>query len=362
MKKLRRNSRFNIGLVLLLSFFLIPTLTFSTLSEALAKKLPKVVVVATGGTIAMKIDPKTGGAVPAVSGDDLVASVPGLKKIADVEVVNFSNIPSDYYTPEKWAELSKTITEILSKPDVSGVIVTQGLDSMEETAYFLDLTVTSNKPIICTGAKRSASQWDSDGPRNILNSVRVAISKDAIGHGAMVCLNSQINAAREVRDTSKERFETFKSGQAGFLGYVDDDRLLFIRKSLRRQTLPLKAVLPAVDITTMYGGADGKFIDAAIQAGTKGIIVVADGVGNVNIPIYDAIKRARDKGIPVVITSWVPDGRVRAKYGFKGGSKTLAKLGVVFANDLSPKKARILLLLAMGTTQDTEKLQKIFDK
>jgi L-asparaginase len=340
---------------------LITVIPFVSLS-AEAAQLPKVVVFATGGTIAMKLDPKTGGSVPAVSGDDLVASVPGLKKIADTEVVNFSNMPSDYYTPEKWAELSRAIEKTLARPEVSGVIVTQGLDAMEETAFFLDLTVKSTKPIICTGAKRDASNWDSDGPRNILNAVRIAISPDAVGHGTMVCLNSQINTGREVYDTSKERGETFKSGQAGFLGYADDDRLTFIRKSLRRQTLPLKDVLGAVDIIPMYCGVDGKFVDAAVQAGIQGLVIEALGVGNVNLPMYEAIKRARDKGIPVVISSWVPDGRTRPKYSFKGGSKTLADLGVVFANDLSPKKARILLMLAMGETKDTQKLQEIFNK
>ena len=159
-----------------------------------------------------------------------------------MEVVQFSNMPSPYYTPQKWFELSQKVNEILARSDVSGVsgvIITQGLDAMEETAYFLDLTNKIDKPIVCTGAKRDASQWDTDGPRNILNSVRVAIVKEAIRQGTMVVLNSQINAAREATDTSKERFETFKSGPAGILGYVDDDRILFIRKSLRRQTLPI---------------------------------------------------------------------------------------------------------------------------
>jgi L-asparaginase len=337
-------------------------LVVMSISTVLAASLPKVVIVTTGGTLATKFDPKAGGLVPAVSGVDLVASVPGLKDIADVEVVDFSNIPGDYYTPQKWFELSQKVNEILARADVSGVIITQGLDAMEETAYFLDLTSKTDKPIVCTGGKRDASQWDTDGPRNILNSVRVAIAKEAVGHGAMVVLNSQINAAREVTDTSKERFETFRSGQAGFLGYVDDDRILFIRKSLRRQTLPIAGTPPPTDIVAMYGGADGKFIDKAIESGTQGIVIAANGIGNVNVEMYEAIKRARDKGIPVVISSWVPDGRVRPKYAWKGGSQTLAQLGAVYANDLSPKKARILLMIAMGTTKDSKGLQDIFNK
>ncbi len=347
--------------VFVVTVFVLVILLMS-ISALLAAPLSKVVIVTTGGTLAMKTDPKTGGLVPAVSGQDLVASVPGLKDIADVEVVDFSNMPSDYYTPQKWFELSQKVNEILARPDVSGVVITQGLDALEETAYFLDLGSKTDKPIVCTGGKRDAAQWDTDGPRNILNSVRVAIAKEATGHGAMVVLNSQINAAREVTDTSKERFETFKSGQAGFLGYVDDDRILFIRKSMRRQTLPITGTPPPVDIVAMYGGADGKFIDKAIESGTQAIVVVAEGIGNVNEEIYEAIKRARGKGIPVVISSWVPDGRVRPKYAFKGGSKTLAELGVVFANDLSPKKARILLMIAMGRTRDAKGLQDIFNK
>ncbi len=326
-------------------------------------QLPVVKLIATGGTIAMKIDPVKKAPVPAISGEDLIATVPEIAKVAKIEVLNLSNVPSDYMDPPRWIELQKAVIEALAQPEVAGVIVSHGTDTLEETAYFLDLTVPSEKPIVLIGAQRNASERDFDGPRNLLNAARICVSPDAKGKGSMIALNNQINAAREVTKTHTSDVETFKSGDFGFLGNVDEDRVIFYRIPFRRQYIPLKVgKLPYVEIIPMYGGADGTLVKAAVTAGAKGLVIQALGWGNVNIPMYEAIKEVTAKGIPVVISTRVPNGRVLPIYGFQGGGKTLKAAGAIFADSLPPQKARLLLMLALQTTSKAEEIQKFFDK
>lgn len=324
---------------------------------------PVVKLIATGGTIAMKIDPVKKAPVPAISGEDLLATVPDISKYAKVEVENLFNVPSDYMDPQRWTELQKSVSAALARSEVSGVVVSHGTDTLEETAYFLDLTVQSEKPIVLIGAQRNASEHDFDGPRNLLNAVRICVSPDAKNMGAMICLNNQINAARNVTKTHTSSVETFKSGDFGFLGYADNDRVIFYRQPLRRQHIGLGGgPLPYVEIVMMYGGANGSMVKAAIDQGAKGIVIQALGWGNVNVPMFEAIKAAIGKGIPVVISTRVPTGRVLPVYGFAGGGKTLKDAGAVFADDLPPHKARILLMLALQAgAKNAQDLQKFFD-
>jgi len=326
-------------------------------------QLPVCKMIATGGTIAMKIDPEKKAPVPAISGEDLVATVPEIAKVAKIEVQNLSNVPSDYMDPERWQGLQKAVVEALARPEVAGVIVSHGTDTLEETAWFLDLTVSTPKPIVLIGAQRNASEPDFDGPRNLLNAARICASPDARDKGAMITLNNQINAAREVTKAHTSDVETFKSGDFGFLGIADYDRVIFLRAPLRRQHIALKEQkLPYVEIVPMYGGADGTLVKAAANAGAKGIVIQALGWGNVNIPMYEAIVEVIKQGIPVVVSTRVPNGRVLPVYGFKGGGKTTKDAGAIFADNLSPQKARILLMLALQTTSKAEEIQKLFDK
>jgi len=341
----------------LLLFFLFPAFAFAVV------ELPVVKLIATGGTIAMKIDPVKKAPVPAISGEDLIATVPEIAQFAKIEVQNLSNIPSDYMTPDDWVGLQKAVVEALARPEVAGVIVSHGTDTLEESAYFLDLTVDSDKPIVLIGAQRNASEKDFDGPRNLLNAARICVSPDAKGKGAMIAMNNQINAAREVSKTHTSDVETFKSGDFGFLGNADFDRVVFYRNPTRRQHIALVTDnLPYVEIVSMYAGADGKMVTAAVDAGAKGIVVQALGWGNVNKPMFAAIKDAIAKGVPVVISTRVPNGRVLPVYGFEGGGKTLKNAGAIFADNLIPQKARIALILALQTTADPANIQKIYDK
>lgn len=311
----------------------------------------------------MKIDPVKKAPIPALSGEDLIAGVPELAKIAKVRVENLYNIPSDYMDPQRWIALQESVERALANDDVTGVIISHGTDTLEETAYFLDLTVSNEKPIVLVGAQRNASERDFDGPRNLLNAVRICVSPDARGRGAMIAMNNQINAAREATKTNTSDVETFKSGDFGFLGVVDEDRIVFARTPMRRQHIPLQRnPLPRVDIVAMYAGADGMLLQAAVAAGCKGIVIQALGWGNVNIPFYKAIREAIGKGIVIVISTRVPNGRVLPVYGTEGGGKTLKDAGAVFADNLSPQKARILLMLALQTTSNAATIQQLFDR
>ena len=333
-------------------------------TTAFAQTKPVVVLLATGGTIAMKIDPVKHAPVPAISGEDLLATVPEVSKYATVEVKNISNISSDYMDPARWIGLTKEASAALARPEVAGVIVSHGTDTLEETAYWLDLTVDSQKPVVLIGAQRNASESDFDGPRNLLNAVRIAIDPQSKGKGAMLAMNSQINAAREVTKTHTSSVETFKSGDFGFLGAVDFDRIVYWRTPLRRQHVPIKTDnMPYVEIVAMYGGADGYLIKAALDHGAKGLVIQGLGWGNVNQPMFAAIKDAIAKGVPVVITSRVPNGRVLPNYGFEGGGKTLVEAGAVMGDDLSAQKARILLMLLLQNGVSGQKnLQAAFDR
>ena len=325
---------------------------------------PVVTLIATGGTIAMKIDPVKKAPVPAISGEDLLATVPDVAKYAKVEVNNISNVPSDYMDPVRWVALTKAVQDSLARPEVFGVIVSHGTDTLEETAYWLDLTVKSEKPVVLIGAQRNASESDFDGPHNLLNAVRIAVDPLAKSKGVMLAMNSQINAARDVTKTHTSSVETFKSGDFGFLGVVDFDRITFSRMPLRRQFISLRTdKMPEVEIVAMYGGADGKLLRSAVDNGAKGIVVQALGWGNMNIPMFNAVKYAIFKSVPIVISTRVPNGRVLPNYGFEGGGKTLADAGAVMADDLPPAKARILLMLLLQSGVSSQRdLQAAFSR
>lgn len=332
--------------------------------SAAAQTKPVVVLLATGGTIAMKVDPVTRAPVPAITGEDLLAAVPDASRYAAVEVKNVSNVPSGYMDPVRWTVLTRDVTAALARPEVAGVIVSHGTDTLEETAWWLDLTVASEKPVVLIGAQRDASAPDSDGPRNLLNAVRIAVDPQSRGKGAVIAMNGQINAAREAAKTHTSAVEAFKSGDLGFLGAVDIDRVVYWRAPLRRRHVAIATdAMPPVEIIAMYGGADGFLVRAALDHGAKGLVVQALGWGNVNQPMLAAIKDALARGVPVVISTRVPNGRVLPNYGFEGGGRTLVEAGAVMADDLSPQKARILLMLLMQHGVSGQKaLQAEFDR
>ena len=326
-------------------------------------ELPKVAIVTTGGTIAEKLDPKAGGAVPAVSGKALAAAVPGLSKVADIEVVEFSNIDSSQMTPAMWAKLSKTVDELLANPAIKGAVVTHGTDTMAEGAYFLDLTVQSDKPVVFVGAMRDASDVSPDGPANILHAVIQAASEEAKGWGVTVTLNQFINSARNVRKTNSTNVQTFDSGNKGYLGYICMGKVIRYNDAPKRQRFPIPAELPGVILLQTFAGDDGSLVRYAVDKGVTGIVIEGVGAGNVNADVYKAVEYALDKGVAVVVTTSVYHSGVWPMYGDQGGGATLEKAGVILGGDLDGPKARLLLMLALAQEKgDRAGIKKYFSR
>lgn len=326
------------------------------------QELPLVVVLATGGTIASQYDPAVGALRPALTGAEIVAAVPGLEQVARVEVEEIANVGSKDMTPEIWRTLSLRANRLLADEAVAGVVVTHGTDTLEETAYFLDLTVTSRKPVVVVGSQRASSYFDSDGPRNMLNAVRVAVSAEAVGMGTLVVMNGQINAARDVTKTNTLDPETFRTLDFGALGVADMEAVRFYRAPTRRQTIPLREgdVLPRVEIVSQYAGADGRLIRLLLEDGRmEGLVIAGVGLGHVSRPAQDAIQEVRSQGIPVVLSTRVYTGRVVPLYA---SNIQLLEMGCVEADNLSPQKARVLLMLAMTRTSDPEELKPFFHR
>ncbi len=313
---------------------------------------PRVLVLATGGTIASRAGSSTqvSGYSIGFTGEQLLEMIPGVEDIADVTVEQFSNIPSGSMSVERWIAMSNRITELLEGPDdYDGVVVTHGTDTLDETAYFLHLTVKSSRPVVCTGAMRPSSSVSADGPMNLYNSIRLAAEPSAHGMGVMVMLNDEINSAREVYKGDTHRVETFRSGALGLLGWVDSDGVIFYRKSLRRHTadsefdISNREDLPRVDIVSTYIGVDEYAVTGFVEAGAKGIIIEGIGAGGAPSSFRSAYRVLRDAGIITISGSRTPDGRVT------GGVDTLPA-----------HKARILLMLALTVTDDRREIQRIF--
>jgi L-asparaginase len=324
--------------------------------------MKKVAVVFNGGTISMKVDPRIQAAVPSLSGEEIMSMVTGIEKYAEVESHNFSNVPSPHVTPEDMMNLSKFIQELLDREDIDGVVTTHGTDSLEETAYLLDLTLKSEKPVVVTGAMRSSSELGYDGPANLSASICTAISDESRGKRVLVCLNGELNCASEVTKGNSMSLSAFVSPSFGPVGIVDNNQVIFYRNSLNRPYIDTDKIETKVQLIKCVSGMDASFIDFCINEGQKGIVIEGMGRGNVPPKMVQGIKRAIEKGIPVVLVSRCFEGRVLDTYGYNGGGKDLRNLGVIFGDNLPGQKARIKLMLALGKTNDMGKIRQMFEQ
>ena len=330
---------------------------------------PTVWVLSTGGTIAGTGSSPTDLSnyrAGTVLGQALIDAVPQIKQLADVKVEQIANVNSSDITLDIWLTLAKRINRILADdPAVAGVVVTHGTNTLEETAYFLNLTVKSDRPVVLVGSMRPSTAISADGPLNLLNAVRTAISRDARGKGALIVMNDEINGARDVTKTNTLRVETFRSPELGALGYVDEDKVAFYRASTRRHTADSEfdvsalTQLPRVDIVYSYVGADGAIIDAATARQARGLVLAGTGAGGMTTlekGALGALAKLPAAERPVVVrSSRVGNGRVLGRTEFD-------ELGFVPADNLSPQKARILLMLALTRTSDPKEIRRMFDQ
>ena len=321
---------------------------------------PKVVLITTGGTIAMRHDPVRGGDVPAVSGPELIDAVPPLAGLAAIEVVEFANIPSPHMTPQHMRALGDEVEKKLLDPAVAGVVVTHGTDTLEETAYFLDLYVRSEKPVCFTAAMRGAGAVSPDGPGNILRAVRCAASPIARGKGTLVVMNEEIHAARDVAKTHSANPKTFASPFWGPLGYVDEDTVLFRREPVSRQTIHPETPEYDVHLVRLAAGSDDFLLHCLIDRGVQGIVIEGFGRGNVPPATLPGIQRAVTANIPIVLATRCAGGRVLDVYAYEGGVRGLVGMGVIPGGEISGHKARIKLMLALGETRSRERLAACF--
>lgn len=324
--------------------------------------MKKVVVIFNGGTISMKVDPRIQAAVPSLTGEDIMAMVTGIEKYADIESYTFSNLPSPHMSPKIMLELSKYIEKILHRDDVDGVVITHGTDSLEETAYLLDLTIKSSKPIVVTGSMRSGSELGYDGPSNLAAAICTVISEESKNRGVLVCLNGELNCASEVTKANSMSLDAFQTPNFGPIGIVDNNEVLFYRNSRKKQHIIVDEISAEVDLIKCVAGLDSKLIDFCVCQGDKGIIIEAMGRGNIPPKMVEGIKRAIDSNVAVVMVSRCFEGRVFDSYGYVGGGKELRKLGVIFGDNLPGQKARIKLMLALSHTNDIEEVRSIFEK
>ena len=325
----------------------------------------KVVVIATGGTIAMKYDEASQGLIPACSGQDLAAAVPGLKEVAALEFIQFSNIASPAMTPENMWDLHLKLDEVLAREDVTGVIVTHGTDTLEETSYFLDLLHHSEKPVVTTAAMRGAGDTSPDGPMNIYCAVKTAASQEARGMGVLVCLNETLHAPGEVMKTHSANPATFQSPWWGPVGYVDCDKVIIRRKSLGVKRFSPKALTARVDLIKCMTGSGREYIDFAVSQGCQGIVIEGFGRGNIPPMMVQGIEDAVKKGVAVVLTTRTPGGRVLDVYGYPGSVTDTRRAGIAMGGETSAAKARLKLMLALSEkpslARDRDALEELFD-
>jgi L-asparaginase len=291
----------------------------------------------------------------------LMDRVPELADVAEVEEVPFRKLPSHALVNRDWLALLRQVHEIFDRDRADGVVITHGTNTLEETAYFLHLTLKSERPVVVVGAMRPASAVSPDGDLNLLNGVRVATSPAAVGKGVLVTLNDAIHSARDVTKTATYRVETFQGRDLGPLGYADaDGQVVFYHQPMRPHTVATefdvreREDLPRVDVAVSYVNADGAMIDGAVAAGAQGIVSAATGAGRPTPAEEAALTRASERGVVVCIGSRVGSGRVVRSPG-------LTRRGFVACGNLVPWKARTLLSLALTATRDPDRIQAMFD-
>lgn len=314
--------------------------------------MSRVAVVFTGGTISMQIDPLAGGNVPLLDGAAILARTPGLDAVADIVPIDHGLTPASHFTFPQLFEIATTIGSVLADPTIDGAVVVQGTDTIDETAFFFDLLHDSPKPVVVTGAMRSASQAGYEGPANLLDAVRCVADPALRDQGCLVVLAGAIHPADDVLKTHASAITTFQSPNLGPLGHVDGGRVVVARRRVARHDVVAERAAEPIFLITAVVASDGSLVEATRTLDPKGYVIEATGAGNTSAGLFDACRRAIDGGIPVVLTTRTPAGRAGTGYAFPGGGATWARAGALFAGYLGGPKARIALALGLGAGLD----------
>ncbi len=320
----------------------------------------KILVINTGGTIAMSVDATSENVKPL---DDQAVDriLPYVQRYADVTMLNYLNLPSPHITPAIMNNLRLLVEQEVKAHHYDGVIITHGTDTLEETAYFLDLTLPLNIPVVVTGAMRSSNELGADGPVNLISSVRTAIEASSRNKGVLVVFNDEIHAARHVTKTHTSNVATFQSPQYGPIGTISKRAVHYHHAPLIREHYAISKAEANVPLIKAVAGMDPNWLSFLTTQPIDGLVVEAFGIGNVPPAIVPVLKEVLDKQVPIVIVSRCFNGEVQDIYDYEGGGRQLKEMGMIFSNGLNGQKARLKLMVALQQTRDFEELQKIFE-
>ncbi len=316
--------------------------------------MKKILILHTGGTIAMKENILTGGVSPDVVNPLLDAEITVPENV-DLVMEDIFNLPSPHIMPKHMLILKKRIMEAIDS-DIRGVVITHGTDTLEETAFFLDTTIGDQIPIVVTGAMRSSNELGSDGLYNFESAIRVASCNEAIGKGVLVVMNDEIHSARYVTKTHTTNVATFRTPTLGPIGLVTKHRILFMQELLDSTRLDISSVNGTIPIVKAYAGMQGDLLEALAHAKVDGLVIEALGAGNLPPQALTALKKLLIQKIPVILVSRCFNGIAEPVYDYEGGGKELADMGVIFCNSINSQKARLKLLIALNYGLKEQKL------
>jgi L-asparaginase len=318
--------------------------------------MARVAVIFTGGTISMVANAEAGGKVPTLDGAAILARAPGIDRIAELDIVDLGRTPASHLSFAQLFQIGSEIRRCQADPAIDGVVVVQGTDAIEETAFFWDLLLEGESPVVVTGAMRAASDANDDGPDNIRDAVRCAVSPALRGQGVVVVLDHTINQADDVTKTHASALDTFQCLNVGPLGRVEGDQVTVSRSRGPRRRVASGRAAGGVQIVIAHVAMDGSQLDAAAANGAPGIVVEATGAGNTSASLLEAAARAMERGSAVVLATRTASGAAGTGYAFPGGGATWVRAGAMLAGHLTGPKARIALALGLGAGLDGEAL------
>ncbi len=324
----------------------------------MTKRMKRVVVITTDGAIGTRSNPMVAGTVSSIKGEEFLSLLP--RESIDLAFEEFSNLPSSHIMPVRGLELAQRVESALLAPDVDGVVITHGTDTLEETAYLLDLTLNSPKPVVFTGSMRMVSRTGYDGVTNLSNAIRVAAASEAREMGTLIVLGDDIHAASEAQLVHTQAINAIQSPGSGPLGHVESKHIWLHHRPLRRQYIPCARLEETVDLICLVQGGDDRMLRHSMADGVTGVVLEAFGSGRVPPWWLPAITEAIAQRIVVAVTSRCQSGGLGDDYGYVGAYHDLRRLGVLLVHNLNGPKARIKLMVALGAARSTEELRGWF--
>lgn len=319
-----------------------------------------ILLIHTGGTISMQINNET-GSVTTSDQNPIMGLSSNLEKYAHITELEAFNLPSPHITPNEMLHLKNLLVEFVKNNSIDGVVITHGTDTLEETAYFLDLTTNFDFPIVITGAMRSSNELGADGVYNLVEAVRVACSEDARKKGVLVVMNDEIHHAFNITKTSTSSVNTFQSPQYWPIGLITKKLVNIHQTPLKRRYVEVNSLEKRVAMLKVYAGMEGDLLESILQLKYDGVVLEGLGQGNVPPKVVDGIKKLIESNIPVILVSRCFNGIAEPVYGYHGGGKMLEDLGVIFATGISGQKARLKLLIGLNQVNKPVDLKEYFN-